>query len=61
MLECVVNSGSLGKVEGKGVPLFSLKIAVICPFDLSRLHEHLRRGAIDALLEAWDREPLAAL
>jgi len=37
-----------------GVPLLRLKVAVIRALDLARLHEHLRRRAIDALLEACD-------
>jgi hypothetical protein len=33
------------------VPLLSLKVAVICTFDLASLHENLRCRAIDAFLE----------
>ena len=34
------------------LPLLGLEVAVICALDLARLHEHLGRRAIDALLEA---------
>lgn len=36
------------------LPLLRLKVAVICALDLSRLHKHLGRRAIDALLEAYE-------
>jgi hypothetical protein len=43
----------VGYIESGGCgPLLCFEVAVICAFDLACLHEHLRRRAVDALLEA---------
>jgi hypothetical protein len=39
---------------GVCLPLLGLEVAVIRALDLARLHEDLRRRAIDALLEAYN-------
>jgi hypothetical protein len=44
--------GHHGGVEREGVPLLSLKVAVVGALDLACLHEDLGRRAVDALLEA---------
>lgn len=44
--------GGLSGYGGGSVPLLRLKVAVICALDLAGFHEHLRRRAVDALLEA---------
>jgi methyl coenzyme M reductase subunit C-like uncharacterized protein (methanogenesis marker protein 7) len=50
----------LGRYRAEGVdggvrcvPLLRLEVAVICAFDLARLHKNLRCCAIDAFLEAY--------
>jgi hypothetical protein len=43
----------VGYIESGGCgPLLCFEVAVICAFDLACLHEHLRRRAVDTLLEA---------
>lgn len=39
------------------LPLLGLEVAVIGAFDLTCLHENLRRRAVDAFLEACGGEP----
>ena len=44
-----------GRLHGAVAALLRLEVAVVGALDLARLHEHLRRGAVDALLEARPR------
>ena len=43
------------------MPQLRLVVAVICALDLARFHEHLRRRAVDALLEACQRVSIVSL
>lgn len=43
------------RLHGAVAPLLRLEVAVVGALDLARLHEHLRRGAVDALFEARPR------
>jgi hypothetical protein len=39
-------------MANRGIPLFCFEVAVVGALDGARFHEHLRRRAVDALLEA---------